>query len=641
VKLRERILQRTFLIALSLFVGGMLAITAYTLWRLRGEALSRGLETSAMHSQSIEDLLTQSLHVTELIAANTLAQAPRPQETRQVVNTFNALLGRSPFLRSMSLLDDSGRIVVSSNPANVGLRVVVDDFLPPAISTTEVMRIGAPWAGRDFASGRPLSEAEPADANTQTFVPVVQTMVSGGRTVRLLVAFNTDYYVNRILRELDIDEGVVEVLLYDGTRLFSSDAAYLPGLKQAYVTQDLRLSEIEFGHFGHVAANGQKMLSSFHASLLYPLLVVTHLDPTYALRHWQREAATLVGFVILILLSISVLAFFYYRRQQLLAAQRAESLRMQRINATVFDSSSEAILITDMHALIISINAAFTQVTGYAPQEIIGRNLLELLTKEGAAAFSEHVLERQLAEQVGRQFESASIEVQLVCADAHLIWTEILSTPERDAQGRVVGFHRICRNISDRKRLEDQIRQLAFIDPLTRLPNRRLFNDRLNQTLAASKRSGFYGALMFIDLDNFKPLNDTHGHAAGDELLVNVAGRLRRCVREIDIVGRFGGDEFVVTLGALSTNPSESKHQAEVIAEKIRSSLSVPYRLVVHKEGAEGAAEQIVTHCCTASIGVVMFSGQGVSQDALLLAADTAMYQAKEAGRNTICFVPG
>jgi diguanylate cyclase (GGDEF)-like protein/PAS domain S-box-containing protein len=638
VKVRERILRRTFIIALSLFVGGMLAITAYTLWRLRGEALSRGLETSAMHSQSIEDLLTQSLHVTELIAANTLAHTLRQQDTRPILSTFNALLGRSPFLRSMSLLDESGRIAVSSNPANVGVRVASDDFLPQTISTTEVMRIGGPWAGRDFSSGRPLSEPGPLDASAQNFIPVIQTMVSGGRTIKLLVAFNSDYYVNRIVRELDVDEGIVEVLLYDGTRLLSSDATSLPGLKQAYVMRDLRLSETESGHFGYVAANGRKMLSSFHASPLYPLLVVTHLEQDYALRHWQREAITLVGFVVLILLSISGLAFFYYRRQQLLSAQRAESLRMQRINATVFDSSSEAILITDMHALIVSINAAFTQVTGYVPPEIIGRNLLDLLTPEGAAAFSEHVLERQLAEQLGRQIESASIEVQLVCADAHLIWTEILSTPERDGQGRVVGFHRICRNITDRKRLEDQIRQLAFIDPLTRLPNRRLFNDRLSQTLAASRRSGFYGALMFIDLDNFKPLNDTHGHAAGDELLINVAGRLRRCVREIDIVGRFGGDEFVVTLGALSTDPSDSNRQAEIIAEKIRSSLSVPYRLLVRKEGA---AEQIVTHCCTASIGVVMFSGQGVNQEALLVAADAAMYQAKEAGRNTVCFVPG
>ncbi len=636
--MRERILQRTFVIALSLFVGGMLAITVYTLWRLRGEALSRGLETSAMHAQSIEDLLTQSLHVTELVAANTLAPAPQRQDTRQVVNALNALLDRSPFLRSVSLLDESGRIAVSSSPANVGLRVSVDDFLPQTKSTTEVMRIGPPWAGRDFSSGRPASELHPLEAGAQNFMPVMLTMLAGGRTTRLLVAFNSDYYLSRIGRELDADEGITEVLLYDGTLLISSDVASLPGLKQAYVIRDLKLSETEFGHFEYVAANGRKMLSSFHASPLYPLLVVTHLDQRYALRHWQREAITLVGFVVLIMLSISGLGFFYYRRQQWLSAQRAESLRMQRINAAVFDSSSEAILITDMHARIVSINAAFTQVTGYASPDLIGHNLLELLTPEGAAVFSEHVLERQLAEQIGRPIESASIEVQLVCADAHPIWTEILSTPERDAQGRVVGYHRICRNISERKRLEDQIRQLAFIDPLTHLPNRRLFNDRLKQTLAASKRSGVYGALMFIDLDNFKPLNDTHGHAAGDELLINVATRLRRCVREIDTVGRFGGDEFVVTLGALSTDPSDAKHQAEVIAEKIRSSLSVPYRLTVRKEGA---AEQIVTHCCTASIGVVMFAGLATNQDALLVAADAAMYQAKEAGRNTICFVLG
>ena len=635
---RERRLRRIFVAALALFIGGILAITVYTLWRLRAEAVSRGLEMSAMHSQSIEDLLTQSLHVTELIAANTLAQAPRLQNSAQVANTFTASLVRSPFLRSMSLLDEKGQITTSSNPENVGLIVPTEGFLPQAKSSTEILRIGQPWSGRDFSNGRPASHQNPVEADAQNFIPVIQTLVSGERTLRLLVAFNTDYFINRIARELDAKEGAIEVLLYDGTLLVSSDPESLPGLKQAYVLRDLKLSEIESGQFEQEYAQGRKMLSAFRASRLYPLVVVTHVDRGYALRHWQSESRTLLGFVVLVLLSISLLAFAYYRRQLQLSAQRAESVRMQMINATVFDSSTEAILITDLGAFIISINSAFTEVTGYTQGEIIGRNLLELLTKEGGVIFSEHILERQLAEQVGIKNDSFSIEVQLVCKDGHLIWTEILSTPERAANGKVAGYHRICRNISERKRLEDQIRLLAFNDPLTRLPNRRLFSDRLSQTLAASKRSGFYGALMFIDMDNFKPLNDTQGHAVGDLLLMEVANRLRNCVREIDIVGRFGGDEFVVTLGALSADKSESTLQAGVIAEKIRANLSSPYRLLVSKEGM---SDEVIGHSCTASIGVVMFLGHDVSQDDLLVSADAAMYDAKEAGRNTIRFYAG
>ena len=189
------------------------------------------------------------------------------------------------------------------------------------------------------------------------------------------------------------------------------------------------------------------------------------------------------------------------------------------------------------------------------------------------------------------------------------------------------------RNISDRKRLEDQVRQLAFFDTLTKLPNRRLFNDRLSQAMSASKRSGCYGAVMFLDLDNFKPLNDAHGHAVGDLLLIDAANRLKGCVREADTVARFGGDEFVVMLSELSVDQDDSRSQALSVAEKIRTTLSEPYRLTVRQAGEADAS---IEHRCTASIGVALFIDHAASPDDILKWADDSMYQAKDAGRNTI-----
>ncbi|MDP2155533.1 MAG: GGDEF domain-containing protein, partial [Sulfuricella sp.] len=186
-----------------------------------------------------------------------------------------------------------------------------------------------------------------------------------------------------------------------------------------------------------------------------------------------------------------------------------------------------------------------------------------------------------------------------------------------------------------RKQMEDQVRQLAFYDTLTKLPNRRLLNDRLIQAMAASKRSGCYGAVMFLDLDNFKPLNDTHGHAVGDLLLIEVADRLKSCVREMDTVARFGGDEFVVMLSDLNADKDESTSQAEIVAEKIRIALSEPYLLIIKHEGK---ADTTVEHHCAASIGVALFFNHEASQDEILKWADTAMYQAKEAGGNQIEF---
>lgn len=189
--------------------------------------------------------------------------------------------------------------------------------------------------------------------------------------------------------------------------------------------------------------------------------------------------------------------------------------------------------------------------------------------------------------------------------------------------------------VIERYRAEEQIRNLAFYDILTKLPNRRMLDDRLSLAMAGSKRSGRYGALMFLDLDNFKPLNDSHGHAVGDLLLIEVGQRIVRCVRETDTVARFGGDEFVVMLAELDENREESVTQAGQVAEKIRAVLAEPYQLTLRQNGSP---DRYVEHRCTASIGVVLFFNHEATRDEILKWADAAMYRAKDEGRNTICF---
>jgi diguanylate cyclase (GGDEF)-like protein len=202
-----------------------------------------------------------------------------------------------------------------------------------------------------------------------------------------------------------------------------------------------------------------------------------------------------------------------------------------------------------------------------------------------------------------------------------------------DRDRRLQGVFAAARDITERKLAEKQILDLALHDALTRLPNRLLLNERLGQTMTASKRNGRYSALMFLDLDNFKPLNDTHGHFVGDLLLVQVARRIGSCTRAVDVVARFGGDEFVVILSELSANKADSAVQSRIVAEKIRAALDKPYVLTYQQEGK---TEVSVEHHCTASIGVVIFIDHDGSQDDILKWADAAMYQAKEAGGNQI-----
>jgi diguanylate cyclase (GGDEF)-like protein len=205
----------------------------------------------------------------------------------------------------------------------------------------------------------------------------------------------------------------------------------------------------------------------------------------------------------------------------------------------------------------------------------------------------------------------------------------------RDAQGTTQNYVALFSDISGIKEQQNQLEHIAHFDALTNLPNRRMLDDRLSQAIATSRRSGHYGALMFLDLDNFKPLNDQHGHAVGDLLLVEVAKRLSACVREVDTVARTGGDEFVVALCELDTDKDKSSEMAAGVAEKIRHSLALPYWLTVTKPGQSDAT---IEHHSSASIGVVLFMGHEDSQTDLMKRADAAMYRAKAAGRNVVRF---
>ena len=226
--------------------------------------------------------------------------------------------------------------------------------------------------------------------------------------------------------------------------------------------------------------------------------------------------------------------------------------------------------------------------------------------------------------QAHEQFKD--FEIQRLDANGQSYWISLSGTPVFDAQGQFSGYRGIGRDISARKHTEDETQRLAFYDTLTGLPNRRLVMDRLSQALAGSARNRRHGALLFIDLDNFKDLNDTLGHDVGDQLLQQVANRLVTCLREGDTAGRFGGDEFVVMLDGLSESSSEAANQAELVGEKILDQLNEPYDLVGKQ------------HSSTPSIGITLFRGNQLDLEELFKRADVAMYQAKAAGRNTLRF---
>ena len=258
--------------------------------------------------------------------------------------------------------------------------------------------------------------------------------------------------------------------------------------------------------------------------------------------------------------------------------------------------------------------------TSFPPAEFfLGKKVSDVLPPDAARSVMAAL------EEANAQGHSEGREFALQTSKGDF-WFEISLTRKLDIAQGEPRFIVLSRNVTQRKNSEEEIYKLAFYDPLTNLPNRRLMVDRLRQALAISARSGRIGALQFIDLDNFKTLNDTQGHDMGDLLLQQVAKRLRECMRQGDTVARLGGDEFVVMIEELSESREEAAAQAETIGEKILAAISVPYRLA-------GLEYQI-----TPSIGITLYCDQQQSTDELLKQADLAMYQSKSAGRNTLRF---
>ena len=321
---------------------------------------------------------------------------------------------------------------------------------------------------------------------------------------------------------------------------------------------------------------------------------------------------------------------------QALVAERTQALQeSQALYRLLTEDAQDVLWRTDGQLVLTYISPADEKLRGFRADEVVGHSVFEMFTDEGVEVIKSMLRLRAMEDAAGGTERFLRFQVEHRCKDGRLIWGEMLSKPDRNAQGEIIGYHGITREITERKRLEEQVHQLAFHDPLTHLANRRLMLDHLEQAMSASKRSQRHGALLFLDLDNFKPLNDTHGHGVGDLLLIEVAERLKACVREADTVARFGGDEFVVLLSELSTQPGEAAEQAVAIAEKVRTRLAEPYVL----QSAPSAPS--IRHECTASIGVAVFRGRDEGQNAVIDRADAAMYRAKEEGRNRIQCAPG
>jgi len=290
-----------------------------------------------------------------------------------------------------------------------------------------------------------------------------------------------------------------------------------------------------------------------------------------------------------------------------------------RISATAFETQ-DGIMITDPQGIILRVNRAFSRLTGYASDEVIGRTPKILNSGRQHPNFYEEMWSQLTA----NHFWQGEIWNRRKDNEIFLEWLTI--TAVLDKSGQITHFVANFSDITERQLAQDKIQKLAFYDSLTKLPNRRLLLDRLEQAIRYTKRTQQCGALLFIDLDNFKTLNDSKGHMVGDMLLQEVAKRLEHAVREVDTIARLGGDEFVVLLENLGECQVDAVQQSEKLAHNILQSFNSPFLLNDY------------SHHSSPSIGVEIVHPKNKGSNEILAHADLAMYQAKKQGRNTVRF---
>lgn len=427
---------------------------------------------------------------------------------------------------------------------------------------------------------------------------------------------------------------VVKVKFYDldGRTIFSTDPLQVgknysenPGFQSA--ARGVPISELthrkSFSAFDREIVD-RDVLSSYvalRASSEAPIegVLEVYSDLTEWVGHINRQARLVALATICALSLLYGALYFVVRRADRLIRSQYEALQRSEaelsIAATVFESR-EPMLVADAATSIIRVNKALTDATRLSAEQLIGRKLEAIGAPRHDAGFYQAIRESVAAtggwcgELWSRRGDSEEFPV----------WCTL--TAVQNAQGAVTHYVGTLVDMTDRVRAEEQIRQLAFHDSLTGLPNRILLRDRLLHAMSICVRSGRHGALMFLDLDRFKQINDELGHEIGDLLLKEVAVRLQRSVRECDTVARWGGDEFIVMLENIDPESVTALVQLQEVGNKILAELNQPYCLNNH-----------ICHN-TPSVGATLFRGQGETLDGLLKQADEAMYRAKNQGRN-------
>lgn len=577
----------------------------------------------------IDDNLARQLAATHQVLDSIRRDLPSLREDGEEVyaigRRLHTMREAMPGIRALTIFNAQG-VIVSRSP---------DQFVGQNFAERDYFRIAR--AGGQFSL---LYVAPPFLAATGEYVlNVVKVLRDGNGSFSGIVLASLDpEYFKTLLESVryapDMSVGIAhgEGKLFllapsvqgrEGTDLMRQDSVFAQhrnsGLKSM-----TSLDRPDFD--GRPSVVALRTVSPREVPMDRPLVLIASRPNDMILAHWRNSFEKQALLLALLLLTSAAALAMHQRRQQAyrrLSEARDAERRQAETDLRIADAAfnaQEGMFVTDRDGTILRVNRGMIDNTGFAATELVGHTPRVLKSGRHDETFYREMWAALKSQGQWR----GEIWGRRKNGEMYPKWLTISAV--RNEIGEITHYVGTQFDITERKQAEERIKDLAFYDQLTRLPNRSLLRDRLRQAMAAGTRSRCHGALLLIDLDDFKQINDTQGHHAGDLLLRQVASRLNLSVREEDTVARLGGDEFVIVLTGLGVVAEQAAKKAEFIAEKVLASLGAPF------EFGDRA------HTCTASIGVALFRGQEVAADDLMKQADLTMYKAKAAGRNLVRF---
>lgn len=619
---------------MAVFLTAVVLVSSWMVWSERKEALADSEAQAADYLNRSEIALNRSLFAVDVLLSSVddilgLSQSTRTHLAHDDTSArLQGVVRQNMLVRRAALIGPKGQVLASSDLAGRELsKALPADFLQAGLAqTASVLMASAPVAsmgnGQQPAQVLYLARSLPLMDQSRVVVVAEVPLQALGELLALGASqFEGEVTLEdtggQLLASLPArpprgDNEVVNALPWEVSALSPPRRMQVP------------LPELEPGGQGWDTpgrSTGEPSLV-MHRSLLYPdLHLAVSLPQASALHRWHEQRAAIVLAALLFMGMILVAGDLALRYLERMAQARLAIEQSQTTLDQALESMISGFLLLDSEQRVLRWNRRFEEIfpwlQGIMQPAVPFQRVLEESSRHHLPNATNDERRNWVARRMLRQ-QSNDPHEQLH-PNGNAIQINERSTPEG---GFVITYH----DVTALRKASAEIESLAFYDPLTNLPNRRLLMDRMQQANAAGARSGHFGALLFLDLDHFKQLNDTLGHKVGDLLLCQVAQRLSACVRTEDTVARLGGDEFVVMLHELSDQREEAAEQAQRVGEKILQHLNQPYKLGQH------------THRSSVSIGItLMEGGQDVGAD-LLKQADIAMYQVKARGRDALCF---